>query len=129
MTSVDALFQKYEKEIVTLGRRYAQLDDLRRAMKTQECFDSEDEKMMVSKLAELAEAKKHFEIVLAKKKAIYESSIQNMEQHIQTRQQTLESFEQKTQFFQNFPDVLEFFVRKQGRLSESLQDIKRKLAE
>ena len=120
------LFSKLENEIKSLA---AQEENLLRfaTYVNSETFDDEDRTMVRNKQMHISSTKRHLEEVLSKKKDIYNTQVKMMEQKLVERQSKLEDFGKNTTLFNDFPDVLEFFARKQSRLNETLGSVKKKL--
>jgi len=120
------MFIKVEGQIQTLAKQEQGLLTL--AGQLQDAvFDDEDRRMVGKKILEIQNTKEVLEKTLAKKKEIYKNQIQGMEEHLQARQQVLENFDVQQKIFHEFPDVLEFFARKQTRLTETLTTIRDEL--
>jgi hypothetical protein len=120
------LFSKLENEIKSLA---AQEENLLKfaTYVNSETFDDEDRTMVRNKQMHNSSTKRHLEEVLSKKKDIYNTQVKMMEQKLVERQSKLEDFGKNTTLFNDFPDVLEFFARKQSRLNETLGSVKKKL--
>jgi hypothetical protein len=120
------LFSKLENEIKSLA---AQEENLLKfaTYVNSETFDDEDRTMVRNKQMHISSTKRHLEEVLSKKKDIYNTQVKMMEQKLVERQSKLEDFGKNTTLFNDFPDVLEFFARKQSRLNETLGSVKKKL--
>lgn len=124
--SNNSMFIKVEGQIQTLAKQEQGLLTL--AGQLQDAvFDDEDRRMVGKKILEIQNTKEVLEKTLAKKKEIYKNQIQGMEEHLQARQQVLENFDVQQKIFHEFPDVLEFFARKQTRLTETLTTIRDEL--
>jgi hypothetical protein len=94
---------------------------------TTDAFDDEDRNTVRAKHVHITQTKQHLQEVLTKKKDIYNTQIKTMEIRLQQRQLQLEDFGKKTRVFEAFPDVIEYFAKKQARLNESLTGVKEKL--
>lgn len=123
------MFIKLEGQIKRLNEKEQGLLTLANQLNA-DVFDNEDRKIVSQKIIETRDMKQTLEVTLIKKRKIYKNQIQGVEQHLKAREQKLEQFD-KTQgiIFQEFPDVLEFFARKQTRLNEALVGIREKLQE
>jgi hypothetical protein len=120
------LFDKLEAEIKHLALQENNLNVLVTYV-AGESFDDEDRTMVHNKLMQITSTKKHLDEVLVKKKEIYHTQVKIMEERLTNRKMNLEDFSKKSNVFKDFPDVLDFFARKQSRLNESLASIKAKL--
>jgi hypothetical protein len=117
------LFVKLEKQIQELANQQKGLLLLVEKVKSN-CFDEEDRQLVAQKLQSVIDTKKAIELTLQKKRDIYQNQIIGMEQQLKQRQQLLES--QET-IFKDFPDVLDFFAKKQTQLNQTLLSIKDQL--
>lgn len=120
------IFAKLDAEIKLLEKQGANLTTLANHV-SSEAFDDEDRRMVHDKQVYIASTKKHLQEVLDKKKEIYHTQIKTMETRLSHRQAQLETFSKENTVFQDFPDVLEFFARKQNRLTETLATVREKL--
>jgi hypothetical protein len=122
------LFGKLENQIKSLVTQEESLAQLATYVNS-EIFDDEDRAMVRNKQMHITSTKKQLEEVLFKKKDIYNTQVKIMENRLSERQSKLEDFGKKTSLFNDFPDVLEFFARKQSRLNTSLGSVKTKLTQ
>lgn len=122
------LFGKLEKQIHDLNQYISQLTAFGKHLQ-QSCFDQEDEKFIVVKLQQAQQVKEGLERTLFRKREIYNNQVKVMEAQLTLRQQQLEGFNGAGQLFEAFPDVLDYFAKKQARLQESLGSIRQKLRE
>ncbi len=120
------MFAKLETQIASLGEQEKAIGCLCQKIQS-DCFDEEDRKMVQQKFLDICETKRQFEITLEKKKEIYQNQIVGLETRLQRRQHVLETFDKQQNVFKEFPDVLEYFARKQSRLNETLTSIKQQL--
>jgi len=120
------LFEKLENEIKTLQDQSNGLDQLYRCI-GRDVFDDEDREIVKKQQMSTATTKVELEQSLMKKKNIYHTKIKSMELRLQDRQLQLEEFSKQSSLFREFPDVLDFFVRKQHRLNETIASIRQKL--
>jgi hypothetical protein len=122
------LFGGLEKQIRDLTQYTVSLLAFHHHLK-QTCFDQEDEQFVLVKLQQAQQVKDGLERTLARKREIYDKQVRVMETQLSTRQQQLEGFGGANALFSAFPDVLEYFAKKQARLQESLLAIRQKLQE
>lgn len=120
------LFAKLEAQISSLAEQQKLVTALSEKM-TAACFDEEDRRIIQQKLQQISETKAQIEDSLQKKKEIYQTQIIGMEKQLTQRQKIFESCEQTQNLFREFPDVLDFFARKQSNLSDTLTKIKDQL--
>jgi hypothetical protein len=120
------MFVKLEAQIKSLSKQEQDFITLAEQL-VSSVFDDEDRRMVHRKILEIQGTRQLMEQTLAKKKEIYKNQIMGMEQQLQARQQALETFDKERKIFQQFPDVLEFFARKQSRLIETLTAIRDQL--
>ena len=120
------LFDQLEKQITDLNGQIHRLMELGKCMK-EECFDEEDQQMVLYKIQESQQIKQSLEYTLAQKKDIYNTQVKVMERQLQKRKRSLEDLDERSRLFETFPDILKYFVQKQTRLEHSLQGIKEKL--
>lgn len=121
------MFIELESNIEDLNKQEKSLLALQEQMDKADCFDDDDLKLIESKLSELQSRRKKLESTLAKKREIYQKKIKGMERQILKRQQTLEHIDKKQAVFREFPDVLDYFARKQSKLNDSLASLKHSL--
>ena len=120
------LFAKLEAQIASLEEQQKMIRSLSDKM-TEVCFDEEDRKIIQQKLQQISDTKTQVEDSLQKKREIYNTQIIGMEKQLTQRQKIFESCDQTQHLFKEFPDMLEFFARKQSNLSETLTKIKDQL--
>lgn len=120
------LFAKLEAQIASLEEQQKMIRSLSDKM-TAVCFDEEDRKIIQQKLQQISDTKTQVEDSLQKKREIYNTQIIGMEKQLTQRQKIFESCDQTQHLFKEFPDMLEFFARKQSNLSETLTKIKDQL--
>ena len=120
------LFVKLEDEIRLLTQQEQNLATLASYV-AGEAFDDEDRSTVRNKQMHIAATKRHLMEVLVKKKEIYHTQIKMMQARLDDRKTHLEDFSKNSSLFTDFPDVLDFFARKQSRLNETLSTIKDKL--
>ena len=122
------LFSKLENEIKSLAAQEENLSKFATYVNS-DTFDDEDRTMVRNKQMHISTTKRNLEEVLSKKKDIYNTQVKMMEHKLVERQSKLENFGKNTTLFNDFPDVLEFFARKQSRLNETLGSVKKKLTQ
>jgi prolyl oligopeptidase PreP (S9A serine peptidase family) len=120
------MFAKLQMQIANLVAQQQSMATLGQHLKS-DYFDEEDRQMVQQKLLDIAETKRQLEITLVRKQEIYKNQIQGLETQLQRRQKVLESVDKKQSLFKEFPDVLEYFAKKQSRLNETLISIKDQL--
>lgn len=120
------MFDKLQSQISALGQQQQAMATLVQHLET-DFFDEEDMSMVQQKLLDITETKRQFEITLARKQEIYKNQIQGLETQLQKRQKVLESVDKQHSVFKEFPDILEYFARKQSRMNETLISVKDQL--
>ncbi len=120
------LFAKLEAQIASLAEQQKMITILSEKMSAG-CFDEEDRKIIQQKLQQISDTKSQVEDSLQKKREIYNTQIIGMEKQLVQRQKIFESCDQTQHLFKEFPDMLDFFARKQSNLSETLTKIKDQL--
>ena len=120
------LFAKLEAQIASLAEQQKMITILSEKMSAV-CFDEEDRKIIQQKLQQISDTKSQVEDSLQKKREIYNTQIIGMEKQLVQRQKIFESCDQTQHLFKEFPDMLDFFARKQSNLSETLTKIKDQL--
>ena len=120
------MFSKLEQQIALLTEQQKSIQSMSENL-TADCFDEDDRKIIQHKLQQISDTKRQVEESLQKKKEIYQTQIVGMEKQLSQRQKVLENCEQTQTVFKNFPDLLDFFARKQSNLSTSLATIKEQL--
>ncbi len=114
------MFSKLEANIRALEAQQTAISALAEQLQA-DCFDDEDRATVQQKLVSVTESKAKVEATLARKREIYKTQILGMEQQLSQRHSKLET---QQAVFEAFPDVLEYFARKQSVLTESLASIK-----
>ena len=109
--------------IESLSQQHRSVDSFAQSIRT-DCFDEEDRKVIDKKIADIVAAKKAQERLLKQKQDIYKNQIVHLETQLTQRQRVLESSETQDRVFKEFPDILEYFARKQAKLTDALSSIK-----
>ena len=122
------IFQQLELQISQLHEHIEHLLKLGQFMGNG-FFDDEDKKMILSKISEAQQVKQGLEKTLVEKQHIYNNHVRVMETQLVSRRNALEQFDKDTGLFKIFPDVLDYFAKKQTRLQGTLQTIKQQLKE
>ena len=120
------MFAKLQARIASLDKQHQIMETLSQHLKT-DFFDDEDRAMVSQKLTTIAETKRQLEITLHRKQEIYTTQIQGLETQLQKRQRVLEALDKQERVFREFPDLLEYFARRQSKLGETLVIIKDQL--
>jgi len=123
------LFNDLEQQIKDIDKYITGLTSFH-GLVSKNCFDNEDHEFVAVKIQQATQLREGLSDTLIRKREIYENQVMTMEQQLQSRQTNMEEFLELSgsgELFDAFPDVLEFFAKKQARLEESLGAIKRKL--
>ena len=120
------MFAKLHTRIANLEKQHQIMETLSQHLKT-DFFDDEDRAMVSRKLTTISETKRQLEITLHRKQEIYTTQIQGLETQLQKRQRVLEALDKQERVFKEFPDLLEYFARRQSKLGETLVSIKDQL--
>lgn len=121
------LFITHEARIANLSSQLAKLEVLYSNIQDTQ-FDDEDRQMVSYKIADLKQIRQTAEETLRQKRQIYETQIKQMQIQLDARQTSLETCDTNAVIFQDFPDILQYFVQKQTRLNHSLEQIKKQLS-
>ena len=117
------MFAALEAQLVKVN---TQLEELIKfsSLIIQPCFDKDDQKLVACKVKEVTELKTLLEETLKKRRLIYQTQVCVVEEHIGARE---EVFQHSSELFDEFPDILEYFVKKQDNLKTNLDGIKTRL--
>lgn len=120
------MFAKLESQMKEVANYENNLKQLSQDILGKE-FDEEDRKIVKIKLDEVILLKNQLSKELNHKQNIYHNQIKSMENKLDQRKIKLDSLSKKTNVFQQFPDMLDYFARKQTTLNTTLEKVKNKL--
>lgn len=121
-------FQNLKKEIAQIKHQLENLRQFISEISQNSAFDKTDVEQTSNRYKELAMKLQERETTLKYREDLYEKHIVNLENLISERQRYLE-LSQQNQLFNQFPDLLEYYVNKQAQLSEQLQGLRTQLEE
>ena len=119
------IFEGLKLQINSLDNQITGLNNFMKYMVDNSSeFDSEDKQTIQMKLTQMIATRDNLQRNLLHRQKVYEEQVSVMQNQLNLRQQKLESFDTKTKFFASFPDVLEFFAKKQATMSNKLEQVK-----
>ena len=120
------LFAPLEQRISELQDNLAHFRTLAKNM-TPGLFDQEDEEKVLAKIVQIETEEKAFPTELKRKLDIYNNHVRSVEAQLASRKATLEKFDNETNLFAKFPDMLSYFAEKQAKLQSQVESAKEQL--